>query len=299
MTKIIERDEQLAKAVELTQEFMEFFAIEKDKVRGFPLDDSDVIIAGYPKSGTNWMQVVIGNLWDDWGLAPNRQVPALASRDQPEKNYYGFNAFLEARSPRLAKTHIAREDMPKRWPEHGKVVHITRNPKDVCVSYFHELKNVSRNNPDMTAVPGIYDETLEMSLHVRQFVSGAVPWGPYLENTIGWRNFDHPNLLKITYEEAKRDPRTTFEKIIAFIGRPVTQERLEKVLAETSFEAMRTSDVRFQINHPNLREDTDAPFMRKGSIGGWVDEMSAEDAKLIDKHIVEPLEKARINLTYS
>jgi hypothetical protein len=138
-----------------------------------------------------------------------------------------------------------------------------------------------------------------MALHVRQFVAGVVPWGPYLENMISWRTFDHPNLLKISYEEARRDPRATFERIVAFVGRPVTPERLEKVLAETSFETMRNSDVRFQINHPNLREDTDAPFMRKGSTGGWKDEMSAEDSRLIDTHIVEPLEKMGIRLADS
>jgi hypothetical protein len=50
-------------------------------------------------------------------------------------------ACIAADSPRLMKSHLPIELMPDRWPGHGKVVHLTRIPKDVCVSYFHEARD--------------------------------------------------------------------------------------------------------------------------------------------------------------
>ena len=61
---------------------------------------------------------------------------------------------------------------------------------------------------------------------------------------------------------------------------------------------MRKSDVRFQINHPDLREDSNAPFMRRGVVGGWRDTLTVDQSERIDASIVRPLEEHGVELTY-
>ncbi|GAA1002874.1 sulfotransferase [Acrocarpospora pleiomorpha] len=269
-----------------------------DDIRDFPLADGDVVISGFPKSGTNWMQVMLSGLWDGWGTLSggSRQVPNLSGKDRP--GYRGYLACVASPSPRLIKTHLPVELMPRSWPEAGKVVHITRNPKDVCVSYFYEVKGLRTH-----AAGSRYETGDDFSIHdfAEQFARGEVPYGPYTDNVIGWRQTEHPSLLKITYEQARADVRATLAQVIEFVGRPVSRERLEEVIAKTEFNAMRDNDLRFEINHADLREGREdaTPFMRKGIVGDWKRELSTYDSELIDDTVVARLESAGVHLTYA
>lgn len=289
----VDYEDEFVKAAALNRRMMEGLAVSAERLRAFPLDARDVLISGYTKSGTNWLQVIVANLWDDWeNLRVEKAVPNLAGQDA--EGYRGNAACLAVGAPRLAKIHVSRYEMPDVWPENGKVIHITRNPKDVCVSLFYELRKLPRRRTEIAEMPRVEDK----SFHVKRFVAGCVPWGPYLHNILSWRTFHHPNLLHVTYEEAKRDVRATIEKIVAFLGRPVEHGRIDEVIAKTDFKAMRNSDLRLQINHPDQGEDTSAPFMRKGIVGDWRNELSEADAELIDSCIVDPLERSGVFLDY-
>jgi hypothetical protein len=277
-----------------------FMHVSLGDIEAFPLNDDDVIISGFPKSGTNWMQVIVANLWDDWttcAASERGQVPNLAGVSASSRpGYAGYEECAAVGSPRLMKVHLPVDFMPARWPGHGRVIHITRNPKDVCVSLFHEIKGVSRYAPESPiAVPHDY----KMRDFVRRFVNGDVPYGPYVENVIGWRRMESPNLLKITYEDARFNTRGTVMKIVDFVGKPVSQSRIDEVIAQTQFDRMKTNDIRFQINHQDLREDGEATaFMRKGAVGDWREEMSLNDSEFLDHHLISQLEASEIFLTY-
>ncbi len=265
-----------------------------DDIAVFPLGDGDVLVSGFPKSGTNWMQVMVANLWDHWttvAASESRQVPNISGARR--ENYSGYDACIAVDSPRLMKTHLPRQLMPTRWPEHGKVIHLVRNPKDVCVSLYFELKKMANKVPDSPDV-----ERGTISDFVKRFAAGEVPYGPYVDNIVSWRTFEHPNLLKVTYEETKTNVRLVLDRIVDFVGIPVDDDRLEKVIAETDFDAMRNNDLRFQINHPDPTDERGTHFMRKGIVGDWRNEMSAEDSALLDAEVVAPLEAQGVFLRY-
>merc|ERR1719285_1579317 len=53
----------------------------------------------------------------------------------------------EMPSPRLLLTHLQYQFLPKRILENGnKIIRITRNPKDVCISYYHHSRAVKNYN---------------------------------------------------------------------------------------------------------------------------------------------------------
>lgn len=268
-----------------------------DDLKSFPLNDTDVVVVGYPKSGTNWLQIMLAHLWDDWTTLGNErhQVPNLGGKDRP--GYSGYLASIAVDSPRLLKCHLPVDMMPERWPEHGKVVHIVRNPKDVCVSYYHETRGQVVTTPGSGFALPI---DFPMRDFVRLFADGQVQYGKYVDNVIGWRQFEHPNLLKVTYEDARRDVRTTLERIVEFVGKSVSSGRVEEVIAKTEFNAMKNSDLRYEINHADLRENQPGlgHFMRKGIVGDWKEEMSTADSEYLDATIVAELERAGILLTY-
>ena len=87
-----------------------------DDLKRFPVNDDDVFVVGFPKSGTSWLQVMVTNLWDDWGVAKyGGKVPSLHGGELP--NYLGYAAALACESPRLVKTHLPLEYFPERWPD--------------------------------------------------------------------------------------------------------------------------------------------------------------------------------------
>ncbi len=269
-----------------------------DEVRQFPLDDRDLVISGFPKSGTNWMQVMLSNLWDDWTTTRNeyRRVPNISGRLSDD--YEGYESCISCDPPRLMKTHLPRELFPSRWPEHGKVVHITRNPKDVCVSYFANFSRLG----DVPSFAGSPQITRDFEEYLEQFLRGEVLYGPYLDNVLSWRDFEHPNLLKVTYEEARADVRWVLQRIIEFVGKPVDDDRIDRVIAETEFEAMRkNSEVRNQINVPKvLHEEKDGGpvFLRSGTVGDWKNGLTVAMSERIDDELVAPLEEHGVNLRY-
>jgi hypothetical protein len=122
------------------------------------------------------------------------------------------------------KTHLHRSLMPIRWPDHGKVIYVTRNPYDTCISLWHEFRKSNR-------IPDDFDR------YVENFISGDVtPYDPYGENILSWHSFQHPNLLKIGYEETRRGTRSVVNRIAQFLEQPVAPGQIDEILTKMSFD---------------------------------------------------------------
>ena len=257
-----------------------------DKVAAFPLDPSDVIVAAYPKSGTNWLQIMIANFYDDWGtctITPHRRVPSL-DVEIPNFDFEGYSSCIAAKIPRLMKTHLPASAMPDRWfKTRSKIVYITRNPKDVCCSYYHQVYNAN------LGLEAGFD------LWVDRFCFNRVPWTGWLENVLSWHRYGETDgVLHTTYEKMRVDPVGEMRRVIKFLGKPVTEERFQQVVRDARFENMHSSGLSSQIN-AGLTNDK---FMRQGSVGGWRNTLSAAQSAKIDDVIVRPLEAAGVVLSY-
>ena len=55
-----------------------------------------------------------------------------------------------------------------------------------------------------------------------------------------WTAFkDDPNVLFLKFEDMKKDPHSSAEKVAKFLGKDVSDEDLEKLLHHTSFKRMK------------------------------------------------------------
>jgi hypothetical protein len=52
----------------------------------------------------------------------------------------GIKYINSMKSPRIIKTHMPISFLPENVQNESKVIYILRNPKDVCVSYYHFAK---------------------------------------------------------------------------------------------------------------------------------------------------------------
>ena len=251
-------------------------------IENFPMEDGDVIVAGHPKSGTNWMDITLAHLFDHWEtckITPNRVVPELSVPDDLDSDFQGFNKCIAAPSPRLMKTHLPYNLLPRAFREDhvGKAIYVTRNPKDVCDSYFHNLK---------TVVNG--DWTWEQ--HYEAFLRGTLFFGPWLDNVISWYENGGDRVLRLKYEEMHIDKRGTLERIIDFVGVPVASERLDQIIRDTDFEAMKKSGMDKQYQPSMTR--------RQGKAGGWKTRFTVEQSERFDRELDAPLRARGINMIY-
>ena len=77
------------------------------------------------------------------------------------------------------------------------------------------------------------------------------------------------------------------EQIAKFIGKELSPETRDRIVKQTSFGAMKSSD---HTNHSWFEGMKGDGFIRKGQVGGWKEYFTEEQNKLFDKVFKEKME---------
>ncbi|XP_070489200.1 sulfotransferase 2A1-like [Equus przewalskii] len=91
------------------------------------------------------------------------------------------------------------------------------------------------------------------------------------------------NFLILSYEELKRDTRSTVDKICQFLGRKLEPEELNSLLKNSSFQVMKENKM---SNLSLLRGqflDENGILLRKGTSGDWKNHFTVAQAEAFDK----------------
>ena len=250
-----------------------------EAVKVFPLDPRDVLVTGYPKSGTNWMQIMVANFWDDWGT-----YLATGSRRVPSIEYIGngtdgYDIAIRAPAPRLMKNHLPIKAMPQNWASAGsKIVYMTRNPFDVCASFFRQLQ-----------VPGLNFDA-DWDKWVERFAYGYTLSGGWLEHVRGWHlQGPQTNVHHVSYEKLRRDPIGEMRKVVAFLGKPLADTRFDDVVEKARMENMDRSGFSSQITVADLSH-----YRAGGMVGEARRRFSQSQVDLFEERLLEPLRAAGV-----
>lgn len=175
-------------------------------------------------------------------------------------------------SPRFIKTHLPVPLLPEQLKQvKPKIVYVTRNPKDMCVSYYHYCKLVH-------GLHGSFDEFCDL------FIQGKTPIGPIWDHILGfWEQRDEPNLLFLKYEDMKKDLKASIRQVAAFLGKDLTEEQVAALDDHLSFNSMKKNPalnlepILVMMEKPSLdKTNPNETFIRKGQVGDWKNYMSQE-----------------------
>ena len=78
------------------------------------------------------------------------------------------------KSPRVIKSHLPFEMLPPNLLDTCKVIFVSRNPKDTCVSFYHHAKNIEESN---TMENGEFNGTF--ADFAETFLDGTCAYGSY------------------------------------------------------------------------------------------------------------------------
>ena len=164
-----------------------------------------------------------------------------------------------------------------------KVIQVIRNPKDTLVSLYHHLQ-CERNMGEFTET---WDEFFEA------YKAEKIPAGDYFEVNCDWYKFnkDRKQSLVLVYEEMKKDPKAHVIKIANFVGLPISDKVADIITDRTGVKKM-SEQMNKVLQHSPAWNSKKSNFVRKGTVGDWMNYFSAEQAQYVDakcEQYLEPL----------
>ncbi|XP_028717834.1 bile salt sulfotransferase 1-like [Peromyscus leucopus] len=245
----------------------------------FVIRDEDTVILTYPKSGTNWL-IEIVCLIQTKGDPNWIQSMPIWDRSPWIENQNGYPLLINKEGPRLITSHLPFHLFPKSFfSSKAKIIYVIRNPRDVLVSgYFFWSKTKFVKIPE------------SLTTYFEWFIKGNVAYGSWFEHTRAWLSMrERDNFLLLSYEDIKKDTKSTIKKICDFLGKKLEADELDMVLKYSSFQAMKENKM---SNFSIITEDL-APnglvLLRKGKTGDWKNHFTVAQAEAFDKIFQEKM----------
>lgn len=210
-------------------------------------------VVSFPKSGRTWLRVMLDDLGCDVAW-----THAGASHGEGRQ---------------MQKLHT--------WPalKYRRIVFLHRDPRDTVVSGYHQSR-LRRDGYDGTLSDFIRDPRhgLEKILHFNAL------WLKLAETRGG--------MMVSSYEALQADTEAELARIAAFLGAEVTAEQIAAVVAASRFEKMqareRAGAYAERYGKALTPADPSRPEsfkVRRGKVGGYRDELSAEDIAWCDARV--------------
>ncbi|XP_034379605.1 amine sulfotransferase-like isoform X2 [Arvicanthis niloticus] len=240
-----------------------------EKIDDFDIRDDDVFIITYPKSGTIWTQQILRLIYFEGHRNNTENISTMYRTPVFEYNIHNLD-YAKMSSPRIFTSHLPYYLVPKGLTEKKtKTLYIYRNPKDVLISYFHFSNWVA-----------IFEATYTMDQCLEKFLNGKVLGNCWFDHIRGWYEHRHDfNIMFLSYEDMKKDLRSSVLKICNFLEKELNEEDVDAVVRQATFENMKSdplANCNYIINNEIGVKNNDGDFLRKGTIGDWKNHLTVK-----------------------
>lgn len=177
-----------------------------------PSYSRDTFLVSYPRSGNTWLRCIIAS------IMTGEHVSNLASIDfvVPDIHFSVPNSQVKPLPSYVVKTHDhllrgTRSDLIER------AVYITRDPRDVCVSYWRYF----------TKGEGVVAPFTSFS---EDFVANRIWPGSWVSHVESWTHSDK-DVLFLRYEDIVRDPTSECLRLAGFIGKKYNESEVQTIVS--------------------------------------------------------------------
>ena len=236
----------------------------------FIVQDNDVFVVAYPKSGTTWMEQIVHLILNN-GIQGDKVLSEVVPWVEGVNRYQGLEKLLNQQfNPRRFHSHLPYHLMPGVKFSLAKYIYVARNPKDNAISfYFHSCSKLG------------YDGTWNEFFNL--YIQGKVGYGSFFDHVLEWweASQNSSNILFLKYEDMKRDLRGAVKTVADFLEVKLDEELWEAIVTESNFESMAANS---KANLDWVYQRPQFPkHMRKGIIGDWRNYFSKEQNHIFDE----------------
>lgn len=261
----------------------------------FPFRDDDVIVATYAKSGTTWVQQIVGQLlfqgaedvavghispwWDMRAVPPDVRAEILSQKHR-----------------RVLKTHLPVDALvlsPK-----AKYIYIGRDGRDVVFSLHNHHSNHSQLAWQIiNETPGLVGPPLppadpDIRRYFRSWLEGdGYPYWSFWENIASWWEARHlPNVRLVHFANLKQDMEGEIRAIADFLDVDVPDNIWPRIIEHCTFEWMRAHADQVSPLGGGPWDGGGSTFIHKGTNGRWRDVLSQEESLRYEQLALERLD---------
>lgn len=248
----------------------------------FAFRDDDVIVATYAKSGTTWVQQMVGQmlLGPDPDLATADLSPWLDLRVPPRE--IKLPAIEAQTHRRFLKTHLPIDAL--RFSERAKYIYIGRDGRDVVWSMYNHHANANAiwyamlNDTPGRVGPPIEPPPADIVQYFADWLArDGHPFWPFWENIRTWWAIRHqPNILFLHFADLKRDMPGQMRRIAAFLGAEVAESDWPAIEEYCSFDWMKANATKATPLGGAFWDAGAETFVNKGTNGRWQSVLPAE-----------------------
>jgi hypothetical protein len=207
----------------------------------------DVIVVSYPKSGRTWLRVILEKL--------NIIIPYKHDETEIVKQ-------LPLDSLSQEKSHFAN----------NRIIFLVRDPRDTVVSSYYQA--VKRQQ--------MYEGSISDFIRDERFGIKKI-----LKFHEVWNENQHvpKDFMLLRYEDMQEDINTQVKRILSFLNKSnVKEERIREATEFGKFDNMHKLEQKGTFNkkykgilNPTDTSDKTSYKTRKGKVGGFYEDLSAED----------------------
>lgn len=236
------------------------------------LKDTDIFLASYPRSGSNWVKFLLLESIKDSSVDFHQSdllMPYVGSHFDAPPVLPGDRRFI--------KTH------ERYRAEYKKAVYLVRDPRAVAVSEYRQHHDLQK-----------YTEPFDQ--FIADFLDGRVNgFGPWMAHVHSWLEADPATVLVVKFEDLRTNAYKTVLTILHFLDVEPIPEAVERALNNNTIERAREKEdqARLDVRRGSLFKKLkgDSRFINDGTVQGWKDVLEKDQIRAIEQHSGELLDR--------
>ena len=253
--------------------------------------NTDVYLISYPKCGRTWLRLMIGRaIGQNFGLPEDEDLLFIRWKKRPHPQVPWITVVHDDRPMLKAPEEL---QTPKAQYQDKQVIFLARDPRDVIVSSYFEMKNRGQlfgDNP-YESRKAVFEGSLPE--FIRNKTGGFETILSYYNIWAENRNIPRGFLL-VRYEDMKANAQHELRRVIDFLGlESIPDEILAEAVEYASFENMRQMETQGKfksgILQPADQSNQDSYKTRKGKVKGFADHLNETDIAFLNQAMREKL----------